>query len=260
MAYETLIYEKEGNMGIVTMNRPDKRNALNLQLMQELVSVFQEIDKDKDINVAILTGSDKFFCAGADISMLDAISSPLASMELTSDVNTPTWVMEEIQTPIIAAVAGPALGGGCELAQACDFRIAAENAVFGQPEINVGILPGIGGTQRLPRLIGMAWAKYMVFLGEPINAQEAYRIGLVHKVVPVESLMDEAKKLAAKLLEKPPVTLRLAKLLMNKGRNLSLGDALAKEREIGAILLTTEDSKEGLRAFLEKRKPVFKGK
>jgi enoyl-CoA hydratase len=165
-----------------------------------------------------------------------------------------------LDKPVIAAVSGLALGGGCELALACDLRIAAENATFGQPEIKIGVIPGAGGTQRLPRLVGLGRAKELLFTGDTIDAQEAYRIGLVNKVVPVEALMSETRKLALKVTKQPPLALKTTKAVVNEGINMNIQSALALEARGFEILFSTEDQKEGMKAFLEKRKPIFKGK
>ena len=191
--------------------------------------------------------------------MFDKFSSPIEMYEFYKTRN-PAHELEKLDKPVIAAIGGLALGGGCELALACDLRIASETALFGQPEINIGLIPGSGGTQRLPRIIGVAKAKEILFTGDVINANEAYRIGLVNKVVPTESLMDETKKIASKLAEKPPLALRITKAVINAGRDVDLASSLKYEAQGFCILFSTEDSKEGLKAFLEKRKPIFKGK
>ncbi len=261
MAYKTIIYEKAGHVATITLNRPEKLNALSPELIGELYDALQSADDDESVRVIILTGGETVFAAGADLGAMDAASPDVVqALKLRFAARNPFDYIEQIGKPVIAAVAGYALGGGCELAMCCDFRIAADNAKFGQPEIRVGLIPGAGGTQRLPRLIGMTKAKQLIMLGETIDADEAERLGLVNAVVPAEALPDEAKKLADRLAAKPPFGLRLAKLVMNMGADRDLPSALALERQAFAMLFATEDQKEGVRAFNEKRKPEFKGR
>ena len=260
MAYENLIYEKTERMAILTLNRPEKLNALSPDLMKELYDALSDADKDDSVRVIIITGGDSVFAAGADLeAMATAGLDVVQAFRARFAKNNPYDFIEQIGKPVIAAIAGYALGGGCELAMCCDLRIAAETAQFGQPEIRVGLIPGAGGTQRLPRLIGMTKAKELIMLGELIGAEEAKQLGLVNAVVPADRLLDEAKKLAAKLIQRPPFGLRLAKMVMNMGADRDLQSALALEREAFAMLFATEDQKEGIRAFNEKRKPDFKG-
>ncbi len=258
MEYQYIKVEREDSTLIVTLNRPDKLNALSSELTGEVVQALEPIKTDEGIRAIIITGGPKVFAAGADLSkMQTATAVDMYSRNLAADMWTTVAAMPQ---PTIAAVAGYALGGGCELAMACDLRIAADNAKFGQPEISVGIYPGAGGTQRLSRLIGLGRAKELVFMGDQINAEDAYRFGLANKVVPVDSLMDEAKAWAKKLATKPPFTLKIVKQVMDEGYDLSLEAALRLER-LGFIgLFGTEDQREGVTAFLEKRKPTFKGK
>jgi enoyl-CoA hydratase len=261
MAYENLIYEKTERMAILTLNRPEKLNALSPDLMKELYDALSDADKDDSVRVIIITGGDSVFAAGADLEAMAAAGLDVVqAFRARFARNNPYDFIEQIGKPVIAAIAGYALGGGCELAMCCDLRIAAETAQFGQPEIRVGLIPGAGGTQRLPRLIGMTRAKELVMLGEFIGAEEAKQVGLVNAVVPADRLLDEAKKLAAKLIQRPPFGLRLAKMVMNIGADRDLQSALALEREAFAMLFATEDQKEGIRAFNEKRKPDFKGR
>ena len=256
--YKTILTEREDSTFIITLNRPDKLNALNLELGAEVVDALLSVKGDPNVRSIIIWGGTKAFAAGADLNTMSSAST----IEIYNRHNNSNmWdEMAAMPIPTIAAVAGFALGGGCELAMACDFRIAADNAKFGQPEINVGIIPGAGGTQRLPRLVGATKAKEMIFLGDMINAEEAYRIGLVNKIVPVDSLLTEAKTWAKKLASKPPFSLQMAKAAVDKGLDLSLDAGMQIEHLAFASIFATEDQREGVNAFLEKRKPQFKGK
>jgi enoyl-CoA hydratase len=260
VTYNTLLYEKEDGIGIVTINRPASLNALNGEVYTELYELFEEIEKDDEVRVVILTGSgEKAFVAGSDIVEM----APQSSMEISSFVEKGRKASDRIYTlskPVIAAINGYALGGGCELTMCCDLRIASENARFGQPEINVGVIPGAGGTQRLSRLIGMTRAKELLYTGDMIDASTALNIGLVNKVVPLDSLMTEAKELAKKLLTKSGRILSLAKAAVTSGASMSLSDALDYEARCFALCFATEDQKEGMKAFMEKRKAEFKNK
>ncbi len=258
--FKVLLFEKEDGIGIVTINRPQVLNALNDQVFAELKRIFELMEYDDEVRVAVLTGSgDKAFVAGADIAMMSTYTF-LQARELTYQGFKAQQTIAHFPKPTIAAVNGYAFGGGCEIAMCCDIRIASERASFGQPEINLGIIPGGGGTQRLPRLVGMGIAKEMVLTGQPIDAKRAYEIGLVNKVVPHEELMNEVKKMARILMSKSSVTLKLAKTAMDLGIETDLEIGLQIERELFAECFATEDMKEGLNAFLEKRKPNFKGK
>lgn len=260
MPYKTILYNKEERIATITLNRPEKLNAFSPKLIDELYDVLTDADADDSIRVIIITGGDSVFAAGADLDAMDkAASNVINAFKLRFAKNNPYDYIEQIGKPVIASIAGYALGGGCELAMCCDLRIAADTAQFGQPEIRVGLIPGAGGTQRLPRLIGMTKAKELIMLGGYIGAEEAKQLGLVNAVVPVEKLKEETKKLAAKLAQHPPFGLRLAKMAMNMGADRDLQSALALEREAFAMLFATEDQKEGVRAFNEKRKPDFKG-
>lgn len=259
MGFNTITYEKGDGIAVVTLNRPKSLNALCDELIAELGTVFGQIVEDRDVAAVIVTGSAKAFAAGADIKEIIQIASPVVAHEFGSRIHTVFNRIEGCPKPVIAAVAGFALGGGCELALACDIRIAAENAVFGLPEIKLGVIPGGGGTQRLPRLIGVGRAKELLYTGDSINAQEAYRIGLANKVVPLDSLMDEARKLALRLVKQPAFALRMNKLAVNEGINMDLYSALGHESRCFEILFSTEDRKEGMQAFVEKREPNFKG-
>jgi enoyl-CoA hydratase len=259
MEYTTIIYEKGEGIGTITLNRPKSMNALNSALLMELSHVFNEIAKDNDVKVVIVTGSEKFFAAGADITEIANIGTPADAYDFlkTADVFRK---LEDFDKPIIALIRGLALGGGCELAMACDLRIAAENAVFGQPEIRIGVIPGGGGTQRLPRLIGVSKAKELLYTGDTMDAMEAYRVGLVNKVVPVASAMDETRKMALKIARQPGIALRATKLAVDGGMSMDMKSALAYEARCFEILFSTNDQKEGMKAFVEKRKPEFKNR
>lgn len=257
MEYQTIRTEREDTTFIITLNRPEKLNALSPELTGEVVEALNSIRTDETIRAIIITGGPKVFAAGADLSKMQTASPiDMYNRNLAGDMWT---TVAEMPQPTIAAVAGYALGGGCELAMACDLRLAADSARFGQPEINVGIYPGAGGTQRLARLIGLGRAKELVFLGDMIGAEEAYRVGLVNKVVPGENLLDEAKAWAKKLASKPPFTLRLVKQVMDQGYDLNLESALKLERLGFISLFGTQDQREGVTAFLEKRKPKYTG-
>ena len=259
MSYETIVFEKDKNVATITLNRPKAYNALNLKMFEELKWVFTKIEADEDVRVIIITGSGKFFAAGADISEISKIESPADAHHFLRQADI-FQIIEDFDRPVIAAISGLALGGGCELCLACDLRIAADNAVFGQPEIKIGVIPGGGGTQRLPRLIGMTKAKELLFTGETIDAAEACRLGLVNKVVPKDKLMEEAKAIAKKLASKPKAAFALIKRCIDNGLNMNLASGLTMEMDAFSIAFTSEDGREGINAFVEKRKPNYKGK
>lgn len=250
-------FETEGPIAIVTLNRPKALNTLSSNLVEELDAVMDEIEKRHDIRAVIITGGQKVFAAGADLTEIVEIKTPVQVRSYITKVQGVFNRVEGLDKPVIAAVAGLAFGGGCELALVCDIRIAAGNARFALPEIKLGLLPGAGGTQRLPRLIGAGLAKQHIFSGDPIDAQEAYRIGLVNKVVPTDSLLEEAVKMAMAFTERPGFTLKTIKGLVNEGLNMPLEQALAHEMRCFEIMFSTEDKNEGVTAFVEKRKPVF---
>ncbi|OFX16110.1 enoyl-CoA hydratase [archaeon RBG_16_50_20] len=257
MSYQNILITKEGPIGIAQLNRPKVLNALNSETMIELVNAFEEFDKDQSVNVIILTGGQNVFAAGADLKEM-AQATPV---DLVLGRRFELWDrIRKISKPIIAAVSGYCLGGGNELAMNCDIIIASETATFGQPEVNVGIMPGAGGTQRLTRAVGKYRSMEMILTGKSISAEEALRIGLVNKIVPVESLMDEAKKIASEIASKPPISVRAAKEAIVRAQDTTLEVGLEFERRAFYLLFATEDGKEGMKAFLEKRKPVFKGK
>lgn len=257
MAYTTILVTREDRVAIITLNRPDVLNALNLQLMEELVDALDTLDRDEAIRCIILTGNDRAFAAGADIREM-AEASPV---ELLLRNQFARWDrIRRVSKPLIAAVSGYALGGGCELAMHCDIIIASETARFGQPEINLGIMPGAGGTQRLTRTIGKYRAMEAVLTGRMITAREAEAWGLVNRVVPVELYLEEAKRVAREIAARAPVAARLAKASVLKSFDTTIEGGLDYERMLFYLLFATEDQKEGMRAFLEKRRPQFTGR
>lgn len=257
MEYQTIIYEKESSIGTVILNRPKSMNALNSIVFKELRILLSEIERDETVKVVIVRGNEDFFAAGADLSEIERIASSVEAHLFFKDAQIVYNSLESLEKPVIAAISGFALGGGCELALSCDFRIAAENAKFGLPELKVGLIPGGGGTQRLPRLIGAGLAKELIFTGDFIDAGEAYRIGLVNKIFPTSSLMEEVRKIAGKIARQPGVALKAAKLSINSGINMDIKSAAEYEARCFEMLFSTSDRKEGTRAFVEKRKPVF---
>ena len=260
MNYENIIYEKKEGIAYITINRPQVLNALNAQTIDELRRAFIDIKKDEAVGAVIITGSgDKAFVAGADINEL-SVQTPASGKEFASGGQHVLTMIENLGKPVIAAINGFALGGGCELAMACTLRIASENCQLGQPEVNLGITPGYGGTQRLPRLVGKGKAMELILTGNRIDAKEAERIGLVNQVVPHNELMDAATALAKKIMSKGPIAIRYAIEAINKGMEMSLQEGIYLEATLFGLLCATEDMKEGTRAFIEKRKPSFKGR
>jgi enoyl-CoA hydratase len=260
MAYETLLYEKRNGIGYVTVNRPDKLNALNRKVMDDLDDCFCAIKKDDEVRAAILTGAgEKAFVAGTDIGEL-AAQTPLEGKAMAERGQEILDRIEDLGKPVIAAVNGYALGGGCELAMACTLRIAAENARFGQPEVKLGIIPGYAGTQRLARLVGKGRALGLILSGEAVTAQEAYRIGLVNQVVPAAELMASVDALARKIMANAPLAIKFALEAVNHGLEMTQQQGQLLEATLFGLCCTTADMKEGTRAFLEKRPPQFTGK
>jgi len=249
--------DEERRVALLRFNRPKQLNALNGAVMDALCSALEELDRDDAIRVLVVTGNERAFAAGADIGEM-AGASPIDMLRTNRIAQ---WDrVRRIGKPVIAAVAGWCLGGGCELAMALDLIVAAESAKFGQPEINIGVIPGAGGTQRLTRAVGKSAAMEMILTGEPIDAREAHRLGLVARVVPNELVVEDALALAAKIATKSPLALRVAKEAVNAAYEMSLTDALAHERRLFYLLFASEDQKEGMAAFLEKRDPDFKGR
>ncbi len=258
MSYDLILVEKRDRVGLVTLNRPKQMNALNPQLMQELGKALYEFDADEGVGAIVITGSEKAFAAGADIGVMQGFSYMDA---YKSDYITRDWEhIRRIRKPVIAAVAGYALGGGNELAMMCDIVIAAENAKFGQPEVNLGIMPGAGGTQRLPRAAGKAKAMDLCLTARMMDAQEAERAGLVSRIVPPDKLMEEAMGVAAKIAAASLPVVMMIKESINRAYETPLSEGVLFERRLFHSQFGLEDQKEGMKAFLEKRKPSFKNK
>lgn len=259
MELKNTIYEKQGNVAVIKLNRPKALNALNTELLQELETVVSAVEKDEEVRVAVITGEGKAFAAGADIAAMKDMNS----MEGLAYAKTGQAVyrhIEEVRKPFIAAINGFALGGGCELTLACDLRIASTKAKLGLPETGLGIVPGFGGTQRLPRLIGDAKAKELIFNADIIGAEEALAVGLVNRVAEPEVLMDETMKLAGDILAKAPIAVGFAKDAINRGKQVDMDSAEALEALCVGMCFSTDDLHEGMTAFVEKRTAAFKSK
>ncbi|HZQ25881.1 MAG TPA: enoyl-CoA hydratase-related protein [Terriglobales bacterium] len=260
MNFENILFEKKNSIAYVTVNRPKVLNALNMATMEELRSAFHDIKNDPSIRVVILTGSgEKAFIAGADIGEL-AKHDAVFGKEYTHRGQSVLNLIENLGKPVVACVNGFALGGGCEIAMACTMRLASENAKLGQPEVKLGIIPGYGGTQRLPRLVGKGIAMQLLLSGEMISAPEAHRIGLVNEVMPVAELVPRAEAIAQKIMANAPLAVQYAMEAVNKGMEMTLQEGLYLEAVLFAVCCATEDKKEGTTAFLEKRPAQFKGK
>ncbi|AAO36893.1 short-chain-enoyl-CoA hydratase [Clostridium tetani] len=253
MDFKNLILEKDGKIAVLTINRPDALNALNSELLKELDYAIDCLAEDDEVLAVVLTGAGKAFVAGADIGeMKDLTVSEGRKFGVLG--NRVFRKLETLEKPVIAAVNGFALGGGCEISMACDIRIASEKAKFGQPEVGLGITPGFGGTQRLPRLVGPAVAKELIYTADIIGAEEALRIGLINKIVEKDELLDKAKEMANKIANNAPIAIKLCKSAINRGVQCDIDTGIAFEAEVFGECFSTEDQKEGMTAFLEKRK------
>jgi len=260
-AFSAIRVAENGAIATITLDRPAVLNALNAALLSELARALADLDARADIRAIVITGSgEKAFAAGADIGELNALPNAGAGAEKARIGQHITERIESLSKPVIAAVNGFALGGGCELAMACDIRIASENAKFGQPEVNLGLIPGYGGSQRSTRLVGKGMALYLCLTGEIVDAREALRIGLVERVVPLAGLMDEAHRIAAAIASKAPLAIAACKRAIHRGAHLSLADALEVEAMEFGLLVNSEDFREGTSAFLEKRKAAWTGR
>lgn len=259
MELKNIIYETREGMAIITINRPKVLNALNHEVFLDIKTAVEAAEADDEVKVMIITGGEKVFAAGADIGGMASVG-PMEIFKSNEETHSIFNKVENASKPVIAAICGYALGGGCELALACDMRIAGESAKFGLPEIKLGIFPGGGGTQRLPRLVGMGRAKELMYTGDMVDAQAAEKIGLVNRVVPDDQVQKEAEKLAQKIASRGGAALNLLKTAINRGNATDLAAGLSIERQCFSLLFTTEDQKEGMKAFLEKRKPEFKGR
>ena len=256
-SYENILLAVDGPVATVTLNRPQALNALNAALLGELVDALTKLDADEAVRCIVITGNERAFAAGADIKeMAEASSVDMLRRNALARYDA----VRKIAKPIIAAVSGWALGGGCELAMACDMIVASETARFGQPEINIGIMPGAGGTQRLTRALGKARAMELILTGDYLSAHEAHARGLVNRVAPPELYLEEAHTLARRIAAQPPVAVRLAKDAVLKAQDLSIEEGLDYERRVFYLLFATEDQKEGMAAFIEKRPPQWKGR
>lgn len=257
MAFNTILTYSEGRVGVIQLNRPAALNAFNRELITELMDAVERFDADPDTGCIVITGNERAFAAGADIKeMADASTSSMLANPFIEQWDR----LRKVGKPVIAAVSGYALGGGCELAMACDMIVASESATFGQPEINIGVMPGAGGTQRLTLAVGKALAMEMALNGRFIGADEAMKHGLVNRVVPVELYLEEAIKLAAELADRAPIALRLAKEAVNAVYEMPLSAGLEHERRLFYMLFSTDDQKEGMDAFINKRKADWQGK
>ncbi|MFN8551261.1 MAG: enoyl-CoA hydratase-related protein [Candidatus Obscuribacterales bacterium] len=257
LTYQNITTAVEDQIGIVTLNRPKVLNALNHELMGELVKALEAFDRDDAVRVIVLTGGERAFAAGADIKEM----SEETTVSIMDKDQFSTWDrIKLIRKPIIAAVSGYALGGGCELVMNCDIIVASETAQFGQPEINLGVIPGAGGTQRLTRIVGKYKAMELILTGRPFTANEALQLGLVNKVAPVELFLEEAKSMAKEIAKKSPIAVKLAKEAIMKTFETTLNEGLQFERKNFYMLFSSEDQKEGMKAFMEKRQASFKGR
>ncbi len=256
MGYQNILLEKEDKIAVLTINRPKAMNALNNDTITEIIDAVTIVSADADVDVLIITGADKAFVAGADIAFMQNLSA-MEARAFGALGQKAFRMIEAMEKPVIAAVNGFALGGGCELSMCCDFRIASTKAKFGQPEVGLGITPGFGGTQRLPRLVGAGMAKQLLFTADVIDAAEALRVGLVNQVVEPEALMDTVKAIAKKIASKGQIAIRLTKVAANEGTQTDIDRAMSIEADAFGLCFATADQKEGMTAFLEKRKANF---
>jgi enoyl-CoA hydratase len=258
--YQTLQYECADGIATVRLNRPNKLNAINPEMIADFRKLVNDVRADPGARIVIFTGNGRAFCAGADIAALSKVGGPADFMSFIERVQTAFNAIEDLDRPAIAAINGIAYGGGCELALCCDFRVMAEDAGIGVPEIKIGLLPGAGGTQRLPRMLPTAIAKQMIYTGDPLSAQQAFHHGLVNEIAPAGQALEVAVQLARKLLKLPPVGIRCAKLLVDIAQNGSLKTGIEAERQAMGLLYATDDRREGLSAFLERREAKFSGR
>ena len=260
MDFKYIIYEKSDGIATIMLNRPEAMNAFSKDVVSEIVNAIEDVRNDDAVRVVVLTGAgEKAFSAGADIKSMIGMTA-LKARELSLMGEKLCLALENLEKPVIAALNGYALGGGLEVAMSCDLRVASETARMGQTEINIGLIPGWGGTQRLTRLVGMTKAKELVYTGKMIDAKTAEQIGIVNMVVPPDKFKETVRQFALDLASKAPVAVKVAKALINKGSDICLNSALALEREGFSVVASSEDLKEGVAAFTEKRKPAFKGK
>lgn len=257
MPHKTIIYRKQEQFIWLTLNRPLASNIINLELANELGDACREINQDEEVKAVIITGAGQTFCSGADLDELSSFTPGEARQRNSASLSS--RAVAALNCPVIAAINGEALGAGLELALSCDIRVSSENARFGFPETSYGLIPGGGGTQRLPRIVGRGKATEMILIAEPIDAREAYRIGLISKIVPGEKLAEEAEEIAKRLVSRAPIAVRYAKEALNKGMDMTQEQGLRLEADLSFLLQTTADRAEGIKAFLEKRTPHFKG-
>jgi enoyl-CoA hydratase len=258
-SYKTILLEKKEGIGYLTLNRPEVRNAFNQEMIDELRSALRNIDKDEEIRVLIITGAGKAFQAGADIAEL-SVMTPMDILRWNEGIVRINATLEKLRQPVIAAINGPAMGGGLELAISCTLRVIAESAKMALPEVKLGIIPGTGGTQRLPRLIGKGRAAELLFTGDIIHAEDALKIGLVNKIAPDNKCVEVAEELARRIMANAPIAVEMAKDALEIGKDLPLEHAVQYSQKNCVTCFSTEDMKEGMAAFLEKRKANFKGK
>ncbi|NLX19141.1 MAG: enoyl-CoA hydratase/isomerase family protein [Desulfobulbus sp.] len=258
--FRTILFHKKNGLAVITLNRPETLNILDSLMVSELMKVLAVIEQDEEIRAVIMTGGEHCFGAGIDFRDLEFIDTPVAARRYFKQIQILFARLDRLEQPVLAAISGFALGAGLELALACDLRIASVNATFGYPEIKIGMIPCCGGTQRLPRLIGMAKAKELLYTGTRIDAEEAHRLCLVNRIVPSECVLEETRLLAEKIAGYPALALRAAKMAVNGGFDMPLNSAVEYASRLLESLFTSEDQKEGVRAYMEKRKPLYKNR